>query len=37
MSRRASYAARLIRRFKVEIGLALSLAGVFTVTALPLA
>jgi hypothetical protein len=28
--------ARLLSRFKVEIGLVLSLAGLFTVTAVPL-
>lgn len=36
MSQRASTLANLLARFKVEIGLALSLAGLFTVTAVPL-
>lgn len=36
MSRRANMVARLLGRFKVEIGLVLSLAGLFTVTAVPL-
>jgi hypothetical protein len=36
MSRRANMVARLLGRFKVEIGLFLSLAGLFTVTAVPL-
>jgi hypothetical protein len=36
MSKRANMFARLVGRFKVEIGLLLSLAGLFTVTAVPL-
>ncbi len=35
MSKQVTMLSRLVGRFKVEIGLALSLAGLFTVTALP--
>jgi hypothetical protein len=36
MSQGPTSFARLLGRFKVEIGLILSLAGLFTVTAVPL-